>query len=77
MKYWGALFVSSLIFPVGITVVLGQRMALPLFVALYLGDWVRYSWRFAALYAAACWEFLHLLFDQAVHVLWYPSALFG
>ena len=40
MKYWGALFVSSLIFPVGITVVLGQRMALPLFVALYLGDWV-------------------------------------
>ena len=68
---------SSLIFPVGITVVPGRRLALPLFEALCLVVWIKYSWRFAALYGAACWVFLHLLFDQAVHVLWYPSALFG
>ena len=72
-----ALFMSSLIFLIGITVVLGQRLALPLFVALYLVVWGKYSWRFAALYAAACWVFLHLLFDQVVHVLWHPSVLFG
>lgn len=72
-----ALFMLSLVFLIGATVVLGQRLALPLFVALYLVIWGKYSWRFAVLYAAVCWLFLQLMFDQAIHVLWYPSLLFG
>lgn len=71
-----ALFMSSLIFLLGITVILGQRLALPLFIALYLVVWGKYSWLFALLYAAVCGLFLHVLFDQVVHVVWYPSLLF-
>ena len=72
-----ALFMSSLSFLLGITVILGQRLALPLFIALYLVVWGKYSWLFALLYAVVCGLFLHVLFDQVVHIVWYPSLLFA
>ena len=71
-----ALFILSLLFLIGATVALGQRLALPLFIALYLVVWGRYTWPFALTYAAAGWLFLYLMFDQLVHVVWYPSLLF-
>jgi hypothetical protein len=50
---------------------------LPLFIVLYLVFWGRYSWSFASIYAAGGWLFLYLMFDLLVHVVWYPSLLFG
>ncbi len=59
-----------------VTVAAGQLVALPLFVALYLLVWGRYRWWIAAIYAAAGWVFLYVMFDRIVAVLWYPSLLF-
>ena len=59
-----------------LTVVSGQMVALPVFVALYLLVWGRYAWWIALLYAAAAWLFLYVMFDRIVAVLWYPSLLF-
>ncbi len=59
-----------------LTVVCGQMVALPVFVALYLLVWGRYAWWIALLYAAAAWVFLYVMFDRIVAVLWYPSLLF-
>ena len=58
------------------TIVAGQLVALPLFVALYLLVWGRYAWWVALIYAAAAWVFLYVMFDRIVAVLWYPSLLF-
>ena len=71
------LFLSSLFFLIGATVVLGQLLALPLFIFLYLVFWGRCSWSFALIYAAGGGLFLYLMFDLLVHVVWYPSLLFG
>ena len=59
-----------------LTVVSGQMVALPAFVALYLLVWGRYRWWIALVYAAAAWVFLYVMFDRIVAVLWYPSLLF-
>lgn len=72
-----ALFLLSLLFLIGITLIVGQRVALPVFVALYLVVWGRYKWRLALTYAAIGWLLLEFMFDRVVHVLWYPSLLFG
>ena len=58
------------------TIVAGQLVALPLFVALYLLVWGRYAWWIALIYAAAAWVFLYVMFDRIVAILWYPSLLF-
>ena len=58
------------------TIVAGQLVALPVFVALYLLVWGRYAWWVALIYAAAAWVFLYVMFDRIVAILWYPSLLF-
>ena len=71
------LLISTLLALIGAAMVIGQRLALPLFVAGYLVVWGKYSWRFALLYAGMCWLLLQVIFDQIVRVVWYPSLLFG
>ena len=71
------LFIATLLALLGATVVIGQRLALPLFVAGYLVVWGKFPWRFALLYAGICWLILQVMFDQMVRVVWYPSLLFG
>jgi hypothetical protein len=56
-----------------VTVVAGQRVALPLFILLYLRLSGRTSWMFAIAYAVAGWLFLQLMFERIVHIVWYPS----
>ena len=60
----------------GATVMAGQLVALPLFVALHILFVVGYAWWIALLSAAGTWMFLHFLFDRAMAVIWYPSLLF-
>ena len=71
------LFIATLLALLGASVVIGQRLALPLFVAGYLVVWGKIPWRFALLYAGICWLILQVMFDQMVRVVWYPSLLFG
>ena len=71
------LFISTLLALLGAAIVIGQRLALLLFVAGYLVVWGKYSWRFALVYAGMCWLLLQVIFDQIVRVIWYPSLLFG
>ena len=71
------LFIATLLALLVATVVIGQRLALPLFVAGYLVVWGKIPWRFALLYAGICWLILQVMFDQMVRVVWYPSLLFG
>ena len=71
------LFIATLLALLLATVVIGQRLALPLFVAGYLVVWGKIPWRFALLYAGICWLILQVMFDQMVRVVWYPSLLFG
>ncbi|MCA1241512.1 tripartite tricarboxylate transporter permease [Stappia stellulata] len=58
---------------VGVTILLGQRIALPLFAGLYLVVWGGYGWRVAVPYALGCLSVLMLIFDQVVAVSWYPA----
>ncbi|MEE9231131.1 MAG: tripartite tricarboxylate transporter permease [Acidobacteriota bacterium] len=60
----------------GVTLVAGQLVALGLFVAAYLMVWGGYRWLFSVLYAGAGLLFLYVMFDQVIHVIWYPSLLF-
>lgn len=60
---------------VGATVLVGQLIALPVFMTLYLllrGD---HNWRLAFAYGVAGWAFLYLMFDQIINVVWYPSLI--
>ncbi|WP_349361186.1 tripartite tricarboxylate transporter permease [Stappia sp.] len=60
---------------VGVTILLGQRVALPLFAGLYLLVWGGYGWKVAVPYALGCLAVLMLVFDQVVAVSWYPALL--
>ena len=46
-----------------VALVIGQKLALPLFVLAYLRRWGRYGWRIAAIYAFACWVVLVLFYE--------------
>lgn len=61
---------------IGATIVAGQTVAFPIFVALHVRLAVGYAWWIALLCAAGSWVFLHLLFDRALAVMWYPSIFF-
>ena len=58
------------------TLAVGQLIALPVFVALYLLSRGGCPWWTALLYAGGVWAFLYLVFDRMVAVFWYPSLLF-
>ena len=60
----------------GTTIVAGQLVALPVFVALYIRFVGRYAWWIALLSGLGTWTFLHVLFDRVIAVVWYPSLLF-
>jgi TctA family transporter len=57
------------------TVLLGQHIALPAFIALYLLIWGQYGWRVALIYAAAGLALMIVLFDYMSPTLWYPALL--
>ena len=61
---------------VAVTVVAGQLVALPVFIAAYLRVWGRVKWWIALLYAGLGWAFLFIMFDRVIAVMWYPSLLF-
>ncbi|MPZ59625.1 MAG: hypothetical protein GEU91_24790 [Rhizobiales bacterium] len=58
-----------------VTVLLGQHVALPLFIVLYLLIWGKCRWPFALAYGAAGLALLIALFDYMSPTMWYPAIL--
>lgn len=58
-----------------ITLIAGQKIALPLFVAFYLVRWGHYSKRIAAAYAFTVWALLAFFYDQVMRLLFHTSYL--
>ena len=56
-----------------LTVLFGQHVALPVFIAAYLLVWGRYDWKIALVYAAAGLTLMIVLFDYLSPTLWYPA----
>jgi putative tricarboxylic transport membrane protein len=66
-------FFAYLIVMVMIMLVIGQKLALPIFIAVYLIRWGNYTWRVALGYAVGGWALLVIFYDQIMHLFWYPS----
>jgi hypothetical protein len=60
-----------------VSLVLGQKIALPIFITIYLMRWGRYSARMSCAYALVGWLMLVGFYDQVMHLLWHPSWLSG
>jgi putative tricarboxylic transport membrane protein len=69
------LFYGWILLIILVTMILGQMITLPLFIALYLLRWGGYSWKVCFSYAACCWLILYAFYDQILHIFWHPSWL--
>jgi len=58
-----------------LTLLVGQKIAMPLFIGLYLWRWGHYRKRFALSYALAGWAILVFFYDQVMGLLFHPSYL--
>jgi putative tricarboxylic transport membrane protein len=68
-------FLCYLMVMMVVALLVGQKIALPLFVVVYLIRWGRYRWRTSTLYALFVWIFMVLFYDRVMHLFWYPSWL--
>jgi len=57
--------------------VVGQMIALPVFVGVYLWRWGGYGWRISLGYTAGGWLILYGFYDQVMHVMWHQPLLPG
>ena len=58
-----------------LTLVVGQKIAMPVFIGIYLLRWGRYRKRFALGYALAGWAVLVFFYDQVMGMLFHTSWL--
>ena len=68
-----SVFFAYLVGMLLVMLVVGQKVALPLFIALYLIRWGDYSWRAAAVYAVGGYVILVGFYDQIMHLFWHPA----
>ncbi len=69
------LFFGYLIAAILLTFVVGQKIALPIFVGAYLWRWGGYSWRVTGAYAIGAWVFIIGFYDKTMNLLFHPSWL--
>ena len=58
-----------------LALIIGQKLAIPIFIAVYLIRWGKYSTRFALTYAAGGWVLLVGFYDRIMNLLWHNSWL--
>ena len=56
-----------------IMLVIGQKLALPIYIGVYLVRWGNYNWRVALGYAVGGWVLLVGFYDQIMHLFWHQS----
>lgn len=55
--------------------IVGQKIALPVFIAAYLSRWGGYVRKTCFIYALSAWVFMIAFYDRVMHMFWYPSWL--
>lgn len=70
-------FVGWLAGAIVLAILVGQQVALPVYIAAYLMWWGRYSWKIALPYAAVGYLILYAFYGQLLEIFWFPSLLFG
>lgn len=70
-----SLLLASLMGVVGLTVLVGQAIAIPVFILAYLLVRGRTSWKIAVSYATISGLILYFMFGELIGILWYPSIL--
>ena len=73
----GGVFYLWMLGVVGATLVIGQYMALLVFVAAYLRLWGKVGWGLTTVYTVVSGTVLYALFNVVVPVLWYESPFFS
>ena len=68
-------FFGYLIGIILVTLVAGQKIALPLFIGIYLWRWGGYRKRFALAYALAGWLIVVFFYGEVMGLLFHPSYL--
>ncbi|MBH97314.1 MAG: hypothetical protein CMM56_02555 [Rhodospirillaceae bacterium] len=58
-----------------LTVLIGQKLALPIFIGIYLVRWGQYRKRFAISYAITGWAILVFMYGEIMGLLFHPSYL--
>lgn len=58
-----------------LTLLIGQKLALPIFVAVYLLRWGKYSFGLAAIYALSTYVVLIVFYDRVLNLFWHRSWL--
>ena len=58
-----------------LTLLVGQKIALPLVVGVYVIRWGHYRKRIGAAYALGSWAILVFFYDQVMNLLFHPSYL--
>ena len=58
-----------------LTLLVGQKIAVPVFVAAYVLRWGKYSAPIAAAYALGAWALIVFFYDQVMGLLFHPSLL--
>lgn len=69
------IFLATILAVVLGTLVIGQKLALPLFILLFCRVWAGFNWRFSVSYATAGWAILVLFYERVLTIFWQPSWL--
>ena len=68
-------FISAIIGMILITLFVGQKIAVPLFIFLYLMLWAKRSVSVSFLYTSLAWFFLILFYDRIIHMQFHQPYL--
>ncbi|TDJ63188.1 MAG: hypothetical protein E2O36_03650 [Proteobacteria bacterium] len=71
------IFFGYLVALILVTFVIGQKLALALFIGVYLWRWGGYSARISIGYAIGGWIFIVAFYDRIMNLLFHPSWLHG
>ena len=68
-------FISAIIGMILVTLFIGQKIAVPLFIFLYLMLWAKRSVSVSFLYTSLAWFFLVLFYDRIIHMQFHQPYL--
>ena len=68
-------FISAIIGMILVTLFVGQKIAIPLFIFVYLMLWAKRSVSVSFLYTSLAWFFLVLFYDRIIHMQFHQSYL--
>ena len=68
-------FISAIIGMILVTLFVGQKIAVPLFIFLYLMLWAKRSVSVSFLYTSLAWFFLVLFYDRIIHMQFHQPYL--